>query len=79
MVQAHYILVFIIKIEYNMLPMIILNIILIIIIIWLAQPIDINTITQPKLNNEQFNITQFNNKQFVIYPMHILHWIVYRI
>ncbi len=54
--------------------MIILNIILIIIIIWLAQLIDINTITQPKLNNTQFNNEQFNNKQLVIYPMHILHW-----
>jgi hypothetical protein len=53
--------------------------ILIIIIIWLAQLIDINTITQPKLNNEQFNNKQINNKQFVIYPMHILHWVAYRI
>ncbi len=66
-----------------MLPMIILNIILIISIIWLAQLIDINTITQPKLNN-----TQFNNEQFVIrpiindkypYPIHVLDLMIYRI
>jgi hypothetical protein len=71
-----------------MLPMIIINIILIISIIWLAQLNDINTITQPKFNNTQFNITQSNNEQFFIrpiindmypYPIDVLDLMVYRI